>query len=184
MDTTYNLLNAYRMNFITNHDENSWTGTIQERLGDGAEVFAMLSFTLPGMPLLYSGQEVGLDKRLEFFEKDMIDWNYDSEWVSFYTKLIELKHANEALWNGDFGSEYVDIPSTEEEKILAFKREKGENKIFVMANLTDNEVVFSLTNLDMIGSYRDIINDRNLKIENDHQISLGGWEYFVLMKEE
>jgi len=55
---------SYRMNFITNHDENSWNGTVKERMGDAAAAFAVLSYTLPGMPLIYSGQEVGLDKRL------------------------------------------------------------------------------------------------------------------------
>ena len=50
----------YRMNFITNHDENSWNGTEFERMGDGVKAFATLSFTVPGMPLIYSGQELGI----------------------------------------------------------------------------------------------------------------------------
>ena len=49
--------NAYRMQFITNHDENSWNGTVFERLGDAVETMAVLSYTIPGMPLIYSGQE-------------------------------------------------------------------------------------------------------------------------------
>ncbi|MCD4697158.1 MAG: alpha-amylase, partial [Bacteroidales bacterium] len=69
---------AFRMTFITNHDENSWNGTVMERMGKTGLTFAMLSYTLPGMPLIYSGQEVGLNKRLEFFEKDKINWDYSS----------------------------------------------------------------------------------------------------------
>jgi glycosidase len=58
------------MNFITNHDENSWAGTLEERMPERKEIFTALIYSLPGMPLIYSGQEYDLDKRLKFFEKD------------------------------------------------------------------------------------------------------------------
>ena len=64
---------SFKMNFTTNHDENSWNGTTREKYGDGEKAFAVLSYTLPGMPLVYSGQEAGLNKRLQFFIKDTID---------------------------------------------------------------------------------------------------------------
>ena len=51
--------NAMKMNFITNHDENSWNGTAQEKFGSGVNAFAVLTYTLPGIPLIYSGQEAG-----------------------------------------------------------------------------------------------------------------------------
>ena len=66
---------AYRLNCITNHDENSWNGTVFERYGKGVKAFAILDFTVPGMPLIYSGQEAGLNKKLRFFDKDTIPWN-------------------------------------------------------------------------------------------------------------
>ena len=52
------------MNFTSNHDENSWNGTEFERMGDAARQFAALTFAEPGMPLIYSGQEVGNDNSL------------------------------------------------------------------------------------------------------------------------
>ncbi|MCT4629236.1 alpha-amylase family glycosyl hydrolase, partial [Winogradskyella sp.] len=60
------------MNFVTNHDENSWNGTIKERMGKASELMTALSFMQKGMPLIYSGQEYDLDHRLKFFEKDSI----------------------------------------------------------------------------------------------------------------
>ena len=73
MDTTYTR-NDFRMFFTTNHDENSWNGTIRERMGENGKNFFVLCTTFPnGMPLLYSGQEYGLDKRLRFFDKDTIE---------------------------------------------------------------------------------------------------------------
>ncbi|NLZ95743.1 MAG: alpha-amylase, partial [Bacteroidales bacterium] len=66
---------AIPMYFTSNHDENSWSGTEFERMGDAVTAFTALSYVLPGMPLIYNGQEVGFDRRLEFFEKDNIDWS-------------------------------------------------------------------------------------------------------------
>ena len=71
------LKKAYRLYFTTNHDENSWNGSVFERYGATHLLHTVLTFTIDGMPLLYSGQEAGLNKRLKFFEKDEIAWgNY------------------------------------------------------------------------------------------------------------
>ena len=45
-----------------------------------AEVMTALSFTLPGMPLIYSGQEYDMQKRLRFFEKDTIPHQQNKFW--------------------------------------------------------------------------------------------------------
>ncbi len=37
--------------FLTNHDENSWAGTIDSLMGDAQKVFATLIFTAQGVPL-------------------------------------------------------------------------------------------------------------------------------------
>ncbi|NCC36647.1 MAG: hypothetical protein EOM24_32240, partial [Chloroflexia bacterium] len=44
---------AMLMQFTSNHDENSWNGTEQERLGDARKVMAVLTANIPGLPLIY-----------------------------------------------------------------------------------------------------------------------------------
>ena len=91
--------NDILMNFVTNHDENSWNGTIQERMGPNANLFTVLSCLTPGMPLIYSGQEYDLNHRLKFFEKDSIPKTKGSSW-ELLTKLANLKTTREALHGG------------------------------------------------------------------------------------
>lgn len=133
---------AFRMNFTTNHDENSWNGTVFERFGEGHKAFAVLAFTIQGMPLIYSGQEAGLDKRLAFFEKDSIDWA-DIKYEEFYKQLINLKKSNEALFNGEYGSAPIFI-STSNEKVVAYRRSKNENEVIVVVNLSAEQQQISL----------------------------------------
>lgn len=92
---------AFPMNFITNHDENSWNGTEFERMGSRWKSLAVLSFALKGVPLIYTGQEVGLNHRMKFFEKDSVDWQKDSAdyFTEFYTKLNTLKAAPDMAVN-------------------------------------------------------------------------------------
>ena len=127
---------AFRLTFTSNHDENSWSGTEFEREGAAANACAVLCFTLPGsQPLVYTGQEIGLSRRLEFFEKDPItDWSAN-EYTAFWKKLVDLKHGNPALAAGEKGGDIVwwELPEGMD-GVVAFHREVKKNKVIVLAN--------------------------------------------------
>ncbi len=126
----------FRMNFTTNHDWNSWVGTAKERLGPAWEAATVLSFTLPGMPLIYSGQEAGLDKRVEFFEKDVIAWRDDPA-AALYAQLCAAKKDEPALRHGaDAGAiEFLDVGDVK--RVVAFRRLSGDSEVVVAVNLSD-----------------------------------------------
>ena len=130
---------AFRMMFTSNHDENSWSGTEFERMGDAVRVMAALCFTLPkGLPLIYTGQEMGFDHSFLFFEKDPVpEWEVN-EYTDLYKGLTALKHANPALAAGEKGgpAEWLEgYP----EGVLAFRRTVRGNSVTVVANLTPDE---------------------------------------------
>jgi len=125
---------AYRMRFTNNHDFNSWTGTDKELYGPAYQAAAVLTFTLPGMPLIYNGQEARLEKRLEFFEKDPIQWK-SYELAPFYTKLTHLRKQNPALASGQYGGP-VELLETGNDKVFAFRRRLGSNQVEVAVNVS------------------------------------------------
>ena len=133
--------NVYRLMFLTNHDENSWAGTIDTIFGKSQEAFATLIFTAQGVPLIYNGQESCINKRLRFFARDTIGWD-TCNMTGFYADLIKLKKGNKALWNGEFGGPMVRIKTNKDNKVFAFYREKDENRIVVFLNLTKKSVSF------------------------------------------
>lgn len=137
----------YRMYFTSSHDENSWNGTVFERYGKrGVKTYAVLAATIAGMPMVYSGQEAGLDKALSFFEKDSIDWgNY--KYQEFYTKLLTLNRDNPALWNGKYGGELMRLHSDTDSTVYAFTRTKDANKVLVICNLSDQPANVNFRNL-------------------------------------
>jgi glycosidase len=133
---------AYRMRFTSNHDENSWHGSDKEHYGPAFKAMAVLAATLPGMPLIYGGQEGGYEKRLKFFEKDPIAWN-GYPYASFYTGLLKLKHDNRALWNGQYGGP-MNVLETGNDKVFAFRREKDANVVSVAVNLSGAPQTYAL----------------------------------------
>ncbi len=125
---------ACRLMFTSNHDENSWAGTEFERMGDAAKVMAVLTFTLPGsQPLIYTGQEMGWNKRFEFFEKDPIPAWEENEYTDFYKELIDIRHNNPALAAGGKGGTF-EVVSTADSTIV-FTRTLPDNKVTVTAQL-------------------------------------------------
>lgn len=169
------------MQFTSNHDENSWNGTVWERLGDAVETFAVLSFTVPGMPLIYNGQEAGLDKRLEFFVKDEIEWK-EHKLFPFYQTLTSLKERNQALWNGIHGGTLTRVTSSDNKSVYAFLREKGDDKVFVILNLTDKPVDVTLKGKKYQGDYTNVFDNQSVTFEENTDLSLEPWEYLVFEK--
>jgi len=129
----------YRLNFTSNHDENSWNGTVFERMGEAHKCLAALTYIIPGMPLIYNGQEAPLKKRLAFFEKDAIDWN-NYTYADFYKTLNQIKKRNTALWNGEAGGTLQIISTTNSDQVLAIRRNKEEANFVAIFNLSDTAV--------------------------------------------
>ena len=170
---------AYRLMFTSNHDENSWAGTEFEREGIYANACAVLCFTLPqGQPLIYTGQEIGLDRRLAFFEKDPItDWS-DNAYTEFFKKLVVLKHENPALAAGERGGAItwweVPVPET----VVAFSRELKGNQVIVIANFGKEayEPMFNLSSATFTNAFT------GESVKSPCQLSLAPGDYVVLTK--
>jgi glycosidase len=175
--TTYSA-DACRLHFTSNHDENSWNGTEYERMGDGAKVFAVLALTFHGTPLLYSGQEAAFNRRLKFFDKDQIDWG-TYPLADFYQKLLELKHNNRALWNGEQGGELQRIETHQNDKVYAFVREKDGDKFFAVLNLSGEPQEVHLHGDIYKGTYRNIFTNNRHFFQGGETVKVGAWGYEI-----
>jgi glycosidase len=171
---------AFSMQFITNHDENSWQGTEYERMGEAVKTFATLTFTIEGIPLLYSGQEAGLNKRLLFFEKDTINWS-NLEMQKYYQSLISLKKSNEALWNGTAGAPMVFVETSAPQQVLAFIREKDKNQVLAVFNLSAQPVEATIQ-LPQAGDYQEYFSGETTTLEKGSTIKLDKWGYQVFVR--
>ena len=166
----------FNMNFVTNHDENSWSGTIKERMGEASEIITTLVYAMPGMPLIYSGQEYDLNHRLKFFEKDSIPKTKGTTW-DLLKKLGDLKNNHPAFHGGKVAASYERL-STENENVLAFKRSKDESEVYFIGNLSNQNQTF-LLNIE--GDYENLLLNKNIVFKQD-QLKLAPWNYYLVSK--
>jgi glycosidase len=168
---------GFPMNFITNHDENSWNGTEYERMGPAVKAMSALYFTVPGMPLIYNGQEVGFNRRLEFFEKDQIDWK-ESEMTALYQRLIELKTENEALWNGRAGGD-LDFYLTDNDDVIAFLRQKGNSVVVTLINVSETKQSVTVDFGSLTAKTYRFSDGQSAELTGTMEFDLGAWGFEI-----
>jgi glycosidase len=169
--------NDILMNFVDNHDENSWNGTIKSRLGEAEEAMTALTYLMPGMPLVYSGNEYGLAHSLKFFEKDSIPKTKGKQW-ELRAKLGKIKNEIDALHGGKNKATYKRIPATNE-NVLVFERMKNGKKVIYLANLSAKPVSVSLP---LTGQFKDIMKEKMMDLKASQALSMLPWQYYILSK--
>ncbi len=175
---------AMRLMFTSNHDENSWAGTEFERMGDAHKTFAALTFVLPkSQPLIYTGQEIGLNRRLAFFEKDsvkeLVDLEYGKEYREFYKSLCSFRHNNSALAAGENVAPMVFVEGASE-NVLAFTRANEENTVFCIFNFSAEPASLTITEAEA-GDYACICGQTKSFKAGD-VVELEPWGYMLLNK--
>ncbi len=170
--------NAIKMNFVDNHDKNSWDGTPFTQFKDALDVSMVTTVLAEGMPLIYSGQEAGLDKQLAFFEKDLIEWK-EHRYFGLYQSLLQLKKQNQALWNGNWGGSMIPVENNNSQQVFSFYREKNGNKVLTVLNFSDKAAKVKFTDSFHYGQYTDWFSQASLKFGKATELTLPAWGYQV-----
>ncbi len=124
---------ALRLRFTTNHDKNVYDAPAIEKFGPaGLKVATVLTNTLPGIPLIYTGEEVANDQRLNLFEKVNVDWRRPREMGKLIQTLTRLRKEHKSISRG----EMIRVPSTEDQQVFGFFRSAGSDRVFVVLNLS------------------------------------------------
>lgn len=168
------------LHFITNHDENSWAGTEYERMGNYVQGFAAVTYLMPGIPLIYTGQEAKLQNRLQFFEKDLVPFT-DTSLYSFYRNLNALKHRNQALRAGiNAGDLRIQVDTVNQ--FMVILRTFGNDKVLGIFNFSDQEMNQSVTIPEAFEKYANVFTGKKYKVSKNKTVPLKPWEFLVLEK--
>jgi alpha-amylase len=171
--------NKFRILFTTNHDENSWNGTEFERYGEAARVFAALSATLPGLPLVYSGQEEPLRKRLSFFNKDTIGLG-KYEWAPFFQSLLRLRETNPAV-AADSSVAFEWVPNSAADRVFSFRRKKAGREVLVLANLSGTPLTCSVSQ-EITGLYKNVFSGSPNDFTHEKSFLFNAWDFVIYEK--
>jgi hypothetical protein len=124
---------------------------------------------------MYSGQEKPNYKRLEFFEKDFIDWDGNVELHGFYKTLLTIRKKNKALQE----SASVLLLQTGAEKVLAYLCRRQQDKVLVLMNLGKEAVHFNINHPAIAGKYYDLFSGKSVEMQRAISFDFEAGEYLV-----
>ena len=123
---------SLRLRFNENHDKPRAVKFFGE---DGALVSALIVNTIPGVPLIYNGQEYGDTTNLSLFEKQVMSRDNSErgrKFYSFYKKLFNFRKKSLALRRG----EMIKVKTSNDDKVYAFWRKYKDETVLVVANFS------------------------------------------------
>jgi glycosidase len=179
---------ALRLRFTTNHDKNASDSPAVLKYGPaGLAVATVLVNTLPGVPLIYTGEEVANDRRLSLFEKVNVDWQRPRDMGNLIRTLDRLRKEHKAVSRG----EMIRIPSDQEKQVYSFFRSAGSDRVFVVLNLSDSPVSARLTiPMDRLFPRRpkielkELLSGKSIQVANEEEkgvvdVEMEGYGYRV-----
>ncbi|MXP47430.1 alpha-amylase [Altererythrobacter luteolus] len=177
---------AMRMTYIENHDSNSWEGTVRENYAAGLEAATALAFTGEGIPLVYNGMEACNNKRLEFFEKDGIDWSKlgdarTCEYGQLLADLIAFRKANPALENGKWGARMQKVETDQPDRVFAWVREEDGNKVLGLFNFSGETTEVRFADGLAAESYAEFRGSKTTVASGD-SITISPWGFRLFSK--
>jgi alpha-amylase len=171
---------ALRVFFTSNHDENSHSGTEYERIGDAAVPFAVFCATWNSVPLIYSGQEIPMkDKRLDFFNKDIIPWSNEYNLSNFYKTLLNLRQTNPALRAGDKNIKTYRLETSDNARVFAYLKKNDQREVLVILNLSADDVKGEIIGEVVSGEYKNIFNGVVADLSSQKFFEMRKWGYLV-----
>ncbi len=131
------------------------TPTQKEEAEKALRMAAFLQFTLPGMPCIYYGDEIGMEGYEDPLNRRYYPWNNPGEDLFFFfAALSRLKQSHPALRYGDIQFEKAEKGQLifsrrfEQETITVYVNNshsleiKGENNLFLYGGYVSNGIIF------------------------------------------
>ncbi len=162
--------------YITNHDVNSSDGTPVQLFGgvDGSMGAFILAAYMKGVPMIYNGQEVGMTNRISFpFTGQKIDWSLNPGVTQQYKKVIALRNSSAAIRSGQ-------LLSYTSDNVVAFTKELNGEMVFVLVNLRNKAVEYTLPATLANTNWTDALNSGATALATT--VTLPAYGYLVLHK--
>lgn len=165
----------HKLRFTTNHDESAWDATPMELFNgkDGALAASAVTIFMGGVPMIYTGQEVGRQSTVPFFSNSPINWSENPDMLEAYKNMMAFYTSSEAAKQGS-------ITNYSNADVVCFKKAYNSEEILVIVNIRNNQIDFALP-VDLINTtWKDALSGDDISLEAS--LALGNYKYFLLQK--
>ena len=137
------------------------------------KIASLIQFTLPGVPSIYYGDEIGMQGMKDPFNRGCMPWDKpNEELLKWYKRLGQIRHSSKAFIDGDFEKLYCDGG------VIAYSRSsEGDNILVAINNSNEQKRIFVGTQWD--NSY-SLFDEKSV----DGFVNLPPYRYTLLSKKE
>lgn len=162
-----------KLRFTTNHDETAWDAPPTQIFGGqkGSVAAFVATAFLKGVPLIYTGQEVGVNVQMPFFSRYPINWSINANLFQEYKKLMAIYTASETARTG------TTVTYTNND-ILGFKKSKNGVEMTFLINTRNAAVTYTLPNDLQNTTWTNAMTNTALQLGTD--VTLQPYEYLIL----
>ena len=160
--------------YTTNHDVNLSDGTSLElfRGANGSMAAFVVAAYMKSVPMVYNGQEIGYNQRINYFSAVPINWNNpDTNLLSQYKKIIAFRKTSNAIKSGAYTGYSTNA-------ISAFTMQKDNETVLVLSNLTNTTTNYIIPATLATTSWKDAFTDAPANVGT--QVILAPYQYLVL----
>lgn len=161
------------MSFTSEDHINAYEGSVFERLGKSAEMNLVMGYIVRGCPMIYAGQEVGLNRSLSRTEKDAIEWG-DHPFNALYARLGKMKKTNHSMWN-DAPLEI--LVTNHPNEIIAIHKSKDDYQTLAFFNYSNVPVSFQILPVGITGKFKSFKSRSGIELNAADTFSLPPWGY-------
>ncbi|GAA0072037.1 glycoside hydrolase family 13 protein [Clostridium sardiniense] len=161
----YPIENFYsNINLLGNHD----TERIFTMLEEDKELLKLaiaIQMTIPGVPLIYYGDEVGLTGGKDPYNRKTYPWKSpNKEILDIYKRLIGIRNNEEVLKKGDF--KFIDNT----EGLIIYKRMYMREMITIIINPYNKKIDYKLIGIEKLAY--DLIDNNKYENNNNKYINI------------
>jgi glycosidase len=165
----------HQLRFTTNHDESAWDKTpmVLFKGKQGALAASVVTIFMGGVPMIYTGQEVGRMANVPFFSNSPISWTQNPDMLQTYQDILAFYAQSEAARKGA-------LTTTVDNDVVFFSKKSANDEIQIIANVRNQQTTFDKAVGMANPIWKNALTGETVDLSN--AISLEAFEFLILKR--
>lgn len=162
-----------KLRFTTNHDQSAWEATPMTLFNGkaGATCASVITTYYNGVPLIYTGQEVGRVSTVPFFSNSPINWTVNLDMQQNYRDMLSFYSESAVARYG------TAVPYTAND-VVCFKKVLNADQVLVIANVRNATTNYSIPTAFLNSTWTNALTGASVTLGSS--LSLSAYQYLIL----
>ena len=163
----------HKIRFTTNHDESAWDASPWSLFNGktGALAASVSTIFMGGVPLIYSGQEVGRSTTTPFFTNSPINWTINQDMLQAYKDMLAFHNESRAARKGSISNYAIST------NVLCLKKTLGTENVVIIVNVRNSNETFSVPS-PLTGTWTNALTNASYTLGST--LNLAPYQYLIL----